>query len=177
MVQIPGLRYGDLCIEAWECPLDSITRARVSYKWLKTDAKDGYYLSANLRSKYLRTPITLAASTSMAGRLSMWFPCRSLGATSRGLGRVCSLGSQVASSSLAREKLGCRDKVVKVSAHVRVKAGADEPPLWFELRVDGRDWQHPPSTLLPPQQPDEVLADREAANVLQKSVLRGSLRH
>lgn len=43
-----------------------------------------------------------------------------------------------------------------------------------------RDMQQPPSAPLPPQQPppDGVpLADREAASVLQNSVLRGSARH
>jgi hypothetical protein len=42
------------------------------------------------------------------------------------------------------------------------------------------DMQHPPSFPPPPQQPppDGVpLADREAASVLQKRVLRGSARH
>lgn len=116
-------------IEVWECP-PAVARARVSLLMLdgiyrKTDAKDGYYLSANLRSKYRRTPMTLAASTSRAGLFSRWLPCRS-----RGFGRVCSLGSQDASSSVAREKLGCRDKVVKVSAHDRVNVGV------LELRVD-----------------------------------------
>jgi hypothetical protein len=43
-----------------------------------------------------------------------------------------------------------------------------------------RDMQHPPSVPLPPQHPPPAgvpLADREAASVLQKRVLRGSARH
>ena len=88
-----------------------------------------------------------------------------------------SLGSQAEISSLAREKLGCRERVVKASAHERVKEGVLERR---ELAVGWggfppRDMQHPPSAPLPPQQPEEAaLAEREAASVLQKRVRRGS---
>ena len=42
---------------------------------------------------------------------------------SRGFGSMCSLGSHEESSSLARENLGCRERVVKASAHESVKDG------------------------------------------------------
>lgn len=118
--------------------------------------------------------MTLAASTSIAAR-------ELAGATSLGFGSVCSLGSQVEISSLAREKLGCRERVVKASAQESVKDGvADEREVAGPLREGFvlRDWQQPPSAPLPPQQPEEAtLAERDAASVLQKRVLRGSARH
>lgn len=64
--------------------------------------REAVYFSANRRSKYRSTPITLAASTSIAARP----PQASASARSWGLGRVCSLGSQVEISSLARLKFG-----------------------------------------------------------------------
>ena len=101
-----------------------------------------------------------------------------------------SFGSQVEISSLARLKFGWRDRVVKASAQLSVSSegGAGLGAGGFEdmealLRVADAvagaflDMQHPPSFPPPPQQPppDGVpLADREAANVLQKRVLRGS---
>lgn len=149
--------------------------------------EDGY-LSANRLSKYRKTPITLAASTSMAAR-----PLRpSLTGRSRGLGRVCSFGSHVEISSLAREKFGCRERVVKASAQVRVKDGDEDwaieggggrgPGFRGAVVVEGAlcDMQHPPSAPFPPQQQPAVgvpLPDREAASVLQKKVLCGSVRH
>src|SRR4051794_9966027 len=60
---------------------------------------EDYLFPENRRSKYRRTPITLAASTSIAGLLSMVWPRSSFGATCCGFGRVCSLGSQLPSSS------------------------------------------------------------------------------
>lgn len=123
--------------------------------------------------------MTLAASTSRAARES---DC-STGRKSRGLGNVWSFGSQVEISSLAREKFGWRERVVKVSAHERVRESAlDEVVAGLGAdRCGGlglRDWQHPPSGPLPPQHPEgAALADREAASDLQKRVLLGSERH
>lgn len=133
--------------------------------------------------------MTLAASTSNAARP----PRLSASASSCGFGSVCSLGSQVEISSLAREKFGWRDSVVKASAQLRVSAlgvegldGGGCAGMEGLLRVVGvvgafRDMQHPPPLApLPPQHPppDGVpLADREAASVLQKRVLRGSAWH
>lgn len=105
---------------------------------------------------------------------------------------MCSFGSQEEISSEALEKFGWRDKVVKASAQLRVSSedaggldGAGRGGMEGLLRVAGaagafRDMQHPPSVPFPPQQPppDGVpLADREAASVLQKRVLRGSDWH
>lgn len=62
---------------------------------------------------------------------------------------------------------GCEDRVVFLRGRGVVEGA------FFDM-------QHPPSLPPPPQQPppDGVpLADREAANVLQKRVLRGSARH
>lgn len=115
----------------------------------------------------------------MAARLSG-------GARSRGLGRVWSLGSQEESSSLARLKFGWRERVVKASAQERVnssgEAGLDAGGCGGRaafLRVGAVDLQQPPLLPAPPQQPPDgvPLADREAASVLQKRVLRGSARH
>lgn len=77
------------------------------------------YFSANRRSKYRNTPITLAASTSIAARALDF----SVNSRSRGLGSMCSFGSQEESSSLARENFGCRERVVKASAQERVRDG------------------------------------------------------
>ena len=124
--------------------------------------------------------MTLAASTSKAARGSD----SSTGRRSRGLGSVWSFGSQVEISSLAREKFGCRERVVKVSAHERVRESASVDEMVAGLGPDRRggfelrDWQHPPSGPLPPQHPDgAALPDREAASDLQKRVLLGSERH
>lgn len=71
---------------------------------------------------------------------------------------------------------------MKVSAHDSVKEGlVGAFEVEIVLKVDAfspRDWQHLLSASFAPQQPDgPVLVDCEAANVLQKSVLRGSVRH
>lgn len=75
---------------------------------------------------------------------------------------------------------------LKVSAFgVEGLAGGGAADMGGLLRVVGvvgafRDMQHPPLAPLPPQQPPPdgvLLADREAASVLQKRVLRGSAWH
>lgn len=137
------------------------------------------YLSANRRSKYRSTPITLAASTSIAARALDF----SASSRSRGFGSMCSLGSQEESSSLARENLGCRESVVKASAQESVKDGESlEPNVGLGAGLlRAPPLQHPPSAPLPPQHPPPprgaLPPPRDAARVLQKSVLRGSAIH
>lgn len=71
---------------------------------------------------------------------------------------------------------------MNASAQERVR-GVDARSVFAGLRRGGggggaRVWQHPPSAPLPPQHPVGVpLAEREAARVLQKRVLRGSDTH